>query len=86
MKTIRIKNDVNGNGRFVVHFLDLVTESDREQAPNTLERVSWLFNRVLNRCKPYGGTKYRGKDTPGGIVFQESSETLLADTLAKVSA
>ena len=50
----RIKNDVNGNPRYVVHFLDLnIKLSDYD-----------------NINKLYGFNKYRAKWFGGGVVFQ----------------
>lgn len=82
----RIKNDINGNGRFVVHFLEFITAKDRAEAPNDLGKIRFLFNRAIYKCKPYGGRKYRGKEFGGCIVFQESSEELMADTIEKIKS
>jgi hypothetical protein len=76
MQLSRVKNDVNGNGRFVVHFLDLVTPEERAASPEQ-GRIPWLFDRALARSKKLGGRRYRGSDFGGGIVFQECGEELL---------
>lgn len=76
MQLTRVKNDVNGNGRFVVHFLDLVTPEERAAAPS-VGFIPWLFQKALDRSKKLGGRRYRGKDFGGGIVFQECGEELL---------
>jgi hypothetical protein len=83
MQLSRVKNDVNGNGRFVVHFLDLVTNEDRAEAPE-VGRIPWLIARALERSRKIGGQCYRGKSIAGGIVFQESSEELLRQNIAAI--
>lgn len=60
----RVNNDVNGNPRYVCHFLALSKESDNE---NTTD--DW-YNTCLKRAKKIGGRKYHTKDFGGGIVFQ----------------
>jgi hypothetical protein len=83
MKLTRISNDSNGNGRFVVNFLDLITEQDREAAPDFgPERIEYLFSKALGRAKKIGGKRYRGKDHGGGIVFQSYESNLVEDIIA----
>lgn len=60
----RINNDVNGNPRYVVSFLDLLTVSDT----NGLN-IDQKFNLALQKARKVGGKMYRGKDFGGGIVF-----------------
>ena len=61
----RINNDINGNPRFVVHFLGLLNEGEGEGL-GVLER----FDLALKKARKVGGKMYRGKDFGGGIVFQ----------------
>jgi hypothetical protein len=61
----RINNDVNGNPRYVVHFLDLLNEGER-QGLDLLQS----FDLAVKKARKVGGTKYRGRDFGGGIVFQ----------------
>lgn len=78
----RIKNDVNGNGRFVVDFLDLVTQQERESAPDFgADRITYLFDKALERAKKIGGKRYRGKDFANGIVFQGYESNLIEDII-----
>ena len=51
----RIKNDVNGNPRFVCHFL----------------HFSRNYAHALHLAKSLGGRKFHNKQYGGGIVFQE---------------
>ena len=66
----RIENDVNGNGRYVVHFLACNTQQELATVPWGLGRVSALYAMALARAKKKGGKKYRAKNYGGGIVFQ----------------
>ena len=52
-----IKNDINGNGRWVCHYLAIAS---------TIEEAIALAKRQ-------GGKRYRGKRYGGGIVFQSSA-------------
>ena len=65
----RINNDVNGNPRYVCHFLCLNTEEE-------LNSAEWIPNKyelALKRAKKIGGKKFHNKQYGGGIVFQAYS-------------
>lgn len=51
---IRIKNDINGNPRYVCHFLNIADN----------------YNSAIIIAKKIGGKKYHNKQYGGGIVFQ----------------
>ena len=51
---VRVNNDVNGNPRYIIHFLDIAD----------------TYAEALNISRKIGGKKYRGKDFGGGIVIQ----------------
>ncbi len=82
MELMRVKHDSNGNPRYVVHFLELL--SPEEQAAidaavrdNNKRNGHWsqssihvMFDAALKKSRKIGGSKYRGKDFGGGIVFQ----------------
>lgn len=72
----RVKNDRNGNGRFVVHFLDLLTPEERATA-HEQGRMPWLFQLAQARARSIGGSRWRGRDFKDGLVFQECGEELL---------
>jgi hypothetical protein len=57
----RINNDVNGNPRFVIHFLQL----------------SDSYERALYLAKQLGGKKFHNKQYGGGIVFQSYNTDIL---------
>lgn len=65
MQFYRIDNDVNGNGRYVVHFLDIASN----------------YAVALSIAKHFGGQKYRAKWFGGGIVFTTSSPQDLATNI-----
>ena len=53
IEVTRIDNCVNGNPRYVVHFIDIA---------NT-------YQEAINISKQIGGKKYRAKWFGGGVVF-----------------
>ena len=60
---VRIDNDVNGNPRYVIHFL----------------YFGDTYNEAINKSRKIGGKKYRAKRYGGGIVITSYSlETDLA--------
>lgn len=65
----RIKNDVNGNPRFVCHFTDLEGFTLRfyNRINLTLSDRYALTVRAANKL---GGRKFHNKQFGGGIVFQ----------------
>lgn len=84
MKTITkedlfaVKNDIYGNPRYVIHFLDLLTESEEEQF-NGL-RFGGIQEKkqfAVNKARAIQGKSYRGKDFGGGIVFTCEADKLV---------
>ena len=67
----KIRHDVNGNPRFVCHFLNFVSDGDRAVAETMgLGRVDYLYSMALARARKLGGRRYHTKAYGGGIVFQ----------------
>lgn len=66
----KIKHDINGNPRWVCHFLNLNTEQDKAQAGDGAARVSHLYELAVARACLLGGKRYHTKSYGGGIVFQ----------------
>lgn len=60
----RIKNDINGNPRYVCHFLNLLTDQDNKL------NINEQYDAALKRAKTIGGRRYHNKSYGGGIVFQ----------------
>ena len=65
----RVKNDVNGKPRYVIHYLALLTAE--EKADNSLDAILSRYNVVIAKArKLFGGRKFHNKQYGGGIVFQ----------------
>ncbi len=62
----RINGDVNGNPRYVIHFLQLLTEKEKADDSNIKAR----YGIAVHRANKIGGRKYHTKAYGGGIVFQ----------------
>lgn len=83
MQITKIKHDINGNPRRVVHFFELVTEQDREDAKGQpFAGISFLYDRALHRARKIGGKKFHNKQYGGGIVFQAYSDRELEKDIA----
>lgn len=64
----RIKNDINGNPRYVIHFLDMDVHG-RDSGISLMDRYA-LACKLANTI---GGRRYHNKSYGGGIVFQSYS-------------
>jgi len=60
----RINNDVNGNPRFVCHFLAFLSAKDE------FTSLEERYQLALRRSRELGGRKFHNKQYGGGIVFQ----------------
>lgn len=58
----RLKNDVNGNPRYVCSFLHLIS--------NEKGSIAELYEIAAKKANKIGGRKYNTKAYGGGIVFQ----------------
>ena len=79
----RIKNDVNGNPRYVCHFLKLNTREE-------LDSADWIptsekYAIACKRANSIGGRKYHTKAYGGGIVFQSYSLPELVESINRVT-
>lgn len=74
----RINNDINGNPRYVCHFLDFIVDSDE------FTSVSERYELALKRSRQLGGKKFNNKQYGGGIVFQSYNIYDLADSINKL--
>jgi hypothetical protein len=65
----KVKNDINGNPRFVLHFLHFV--NDNEVDRSTPDFVTKKYEIALKRAKgaPFYCRKFHNKQYGGGIVF-----------------
>ena len=64
----RVNNDVNGNPRFVVHYLQLA---------DTYERALYLGRKL-------GGRKFHNKQYGGDIAFQSYNTEQLAEKIRAI--
>lgn len=69
----RVNNDVNGNPKYVIHFLDILSEEQRDNL-----NVSDGYNLAVKKANKIGGRKYNNKKYGGGIVFQSHNLPTLA--------
>lgn len=68
----KIKHDVNGNPRYVCHYLNLNTDLEASKTAGWDENGKLLFDKyqmALDRAKQLGGRKFHNKQYGGGIVF-----------------
>lgn len=61
----RVNSDVNGNPRYVVHFLNLLTPAEVNDHGN----VTGRYAIACKRANTIGGRKFHNKQYGGGIVF-----------------
>ena len=68
----RITNDVNGNPRYVCHFLSLINKGDeiKADANEHDSGIDTKYNLALYKAHKIGGKKYHNKKYGGGIAFQ----------------
>lgn len=59
----RISSDVNGNPRYVMHFTQLLKDTDTGDS-------AAKYEIALKRARKFGGRKFNNKQYGGGIVFQ----------------
>jgi hypothetical protein len=79
----QINNDVNGNPRYVCHFLNLL--KDEERYFNTGASIQSQYATALNRARKIHGKKFHNKQYGGGIVFKcgsaEKLESMIIELL-----
>jgi hypothetical protein len=61
----RVNNDVNGNPRYVCHFLELLTEEEKDKGS-----IGEIYSLAIKKANKIGGRKFHNKQYGGGIVFQ----------------
>lgn len=71
----RVNNDVNGNPRYVIHFLECCPETWKDDISSRYAATCKLMNKV-------GGRKFHNKQYGGGIVFQSYS---LPETIESIN-
>jgi len=80
----KIKNDIYGNPRYVVHFTELLTQNEFDSFTG-LDKINQAYNLAIKKAKKIGGSKYRGKDFGGVIVFQSYNTIDLAKRIQELA-
>lgn len=80
----RVRNDINGNPRYVCHFTDLETFNTRFYG-RVNSTLSERYARTVKLANKLGGRKYHNKAYGGGVVFQ-AYDCQLADIVARIHA
>lgn len=68
----RVNNDINGNPRYVIHFLELLTSREQDEISakaKPMQAISDMYREAVNKASDIGGKRYRGKDFGGGHCF-----------------
>jgi hypothetical protein len=78
----KIKHDINGNPRYVCHFLHLDIHGYQSNIG-----VSERYSIAVKLAKTLGGKKFHNKQYGGGIVFQEYAGCLenLCDRINEIT-
>jgi hypothetical protein len=66
----RVNNDINGNPRYVCHFLNFITDNDDYDKTGVYIGIDNKYRLALERAKKVGGKKYHNKRYGGGIIIQ----------------
>lgn len=74
---VRINNDVNGNPRYVMHFLQMFSDEENERLRGAFT-INERYAMAVARAKHIGGRKYSTKTYGGGVVFQSYNTEELA--------
>ena len=64
----RANNDINGNPRYICHFLSFTVPSDLDGYLG-LDEITQKYNIALARARKLGGKKFHNKQYGGGIIF-----------------
>lgn len=95
MELTRIKNDINGNPRYVVHYLELLNDKDFKAPRDADELEAIEFKKIMNstdyayklalkKAKKIGGKKFHNKQFGGGIVFQSYNTADLIKSINEI--
>lgn len=80
----RVNNDINGNPRYVIHFLNLLTSKEQDEISakaRPMQAISDMYREAVNKASDIGGKRYRGKDFGGGIVFEAHNLQYVANKI-----
>jgi len=82
----RITNDINGNGRYIVHYSELLPKGERHGFAYQALGNLWAtpYDAALYNSRKLGGRKYTAKWYGGGIVFQSADPSALAKAIKEL--
>lgn len=69
----RINNDVNGNPRYVCHYLRILSDEEKNRDFSDSRDIFGISNQqayAVKKANKIGGRKYHTKSYGGVIVFQ----------------
>jgi hypothetical protein len=64
----KISHDINGNPRYVIHFLNFITPEEYKN-DNEWGFLTSLYKLACKRANKWGGRKFSNRQYGGGIVF-----------------
>lgn len=76
----KIRNDVDGNPRYVCHFLSLDVHGYQSNIG-----LSERYQLACQLAKNIGGRKFHNKQYGGGIVFQSYSLDELVSAISRIT-
>jgi hypothetical protein len=79
IRLTRVNNDVNGNPRYVLHFLEILNKEEEAFLP-----FSKKYDYALKKAKIIGGRKFNNLQYGGGIVFQSYNTDNLKENIIDV--
>ena len=79
IRLTRVNNDINGNPRYVVHFLEFLNNEENSFLP-----FSKKYEYALKKAKKIGGRKFHNKQYGGGIVFQSYNTDNLKEQIIDI--
>lgn len=86
MELTRIKNDINGNPRYVVHYLELINQSELNGVDfqGNGPKPGFLYDLAVVKAKKIGGKKFHNKQFGCGIVFQSYNTADLIKSINEI--
>jgi len=88
IELLRVGCDNCGNSRYVVHFLNFITDKDKEEARMLSKTCSpfhfpthYEYEIAVNKARKIGGKRYTAKHYGGGIVFTSNSKEALIESI-----
>lgn len=80
----KVNRDVNGNSRYVCHFLEFIKEGEEYDKTGIKLTIDNKYKLALQRAKQLGGRKFHNKQYGGGIVFQTTNPKEIEKDIIKL--